>query len=350
MTGTSPFPTEYVDREDPEYWKVPWYQFIFMPGKDGSNWQDFIDRAEDLNSALEVKSLLESVPHVSAEGRELTAEFLKDVVSEIISQNDAEWVAGCDGIFIIHHPGKQRKLVSAMSTLLLSPRNGGRTKMLSVNHAGRLYSFDIHLQPNDYVAQDGLIFGLINAADPAAVRLVEKDRGGIFGLTSLYGGKQTMENFAFYSLCADLSHHLEIPAKNMDGKYEPLGESTYPDFEMSIEGREWAVEVARIESGMTYYVPVGKRLDQKKLNEASQRYITAERVSEALRDEISQKTRLRAKCPRYSRHCLLLVDVVNSVGDKGSSVWDGCDLSAFDVVALVRMDGSVDYIEGDRAF
>lgn len=349
MTGYSPFPTEYVDRTDANYQKVPWYQFVFVPRKDGSSFQDFIDTVEDLNSALEIKSLSESVPHISAEGRELTVEFLKDEVSQIISQNDAEWVDGCDGLLIIHHPSKHGKLVSVMSSLLVSPRSGGRRKMLSVHHADRVYSFEIDLQPNDRVAQDGLIFGLINPVDPAVVRLVERDRGGIFRLKSVYGTKQTMEYFAFYSFCLDLSYRLGISTGDIDGQYESLGESTYPDFEMSIDGQEWAVEVARVESHMTSYVEVGRRLDQRGLNRAFGNYITDVRVGEALSEEVGQKARIRAECSRYSRHCLLLVDVVDAVGAKGSPVWNGCNLSTFDVVAVVKVDGSVDYIKGDFA-
>ena len=346
MDTSSVFPTEYVDRGDPNYWRVPWYQFVFNPDEEGSSLQDFIDSAEDLNAALEIKSLSDSVPHISAEGRELTVEFIRDEVSQIISRNNAEWVDGCDGLLIIHHPSKHGELVSAISGLLVSPLSGGRRKMLSVDHARKSYSFEIDLHPNDHVAQDGLFFGLVNSADPAVVRLAERDRGGIFRLTSLYGDKQKMEYFAFYSLCLDLIYHLEISAKDIRGKYEPLGGSTYPDFEMSMCGKEWAVEVARVESGLTYYVPVGRRLDQRGLNKAFRNYITEARVGEALTHEVSEKAQILSKCSRYSRHCLLLVDVVDAVGAKSSSVWDGCDLSPFDVVAVVKMDGSVDYIQG----
>ena len=43
------------------------------------------------------------------------------------------------------------------------------------------------------------------------------------------------------------------------------------------------------------------------------------------------------------------VDLGDAVGAKGSSAWNGCDLSTFDVVAVVKMDGSVDYIQGEFA-
>ena len=347
MTGSSAFPTEYVDRTQAAYQTVPWYHFVLKPQEDGSILQDFVDRAEDLQSALEVKSISDSVPHFSAEGRELTVEILKDEVSRIISESDAEWVDGCDGLLIIHHPSKQGKLISTMSNLLMSPRSAERRKMLSVHHADRVYSFEINLQPNDRLPQDDLILGLINPEDPAVVRLVERDRRGILRFMNLYANKLIMEQFAFYSLRLNLSFHLGISTGDLDGPYEPLGESTYPDFEMHLDGREWAVEVARVESGMTSYVQVDRRLDERGLNSAFGNYITDVRVGEVLKDEVSQKARSRAQCPRYSHHCLLLVDVVNAVGTKGSSAWNGCDLSTFDLVAVVKMDGSIDYIKED---
>ena len=349
VTFSSAFPTQYVDRSDADYWKVPWHKFILIPRKDGSSPQDYIRTLADLQSALEIKSLVDSVPHHSADGRELTAEFFRDEASSIISNTDVEWLSGCTGLFVIYHPNKEGKLVEAMASLLRSPRNAGRNKILSVQHEDRSYSFEIELHPNDHMATDGLILGLINRSDPAAVRLAEKDRGGDLTITNLYANKEAMERFAFHSISLDLSCDLGIPPEEINGKYEPLGDSTYPDFEMSFGGQEWAVEVARVESGMTSYVQVDRRLDQRGLNRAFGNYITDARVGETLRNEVNEKAQIRSKCPRYSRHCLLLVDVVDAVGAKGSSDWDECDLSAFDVVGVIRMDCSVDYIKGQFA-
>ena len=178
------------------------------------------------------------------------------------------------------------------------------------------------------------------------MRLVERDRKGILRFSDLYASKEIMERFAFESLLRNISHNLEIPPEYMDGEYEPLGKSTYPDFEMSVEGQEWAIEVARIESGMTSYVEVERGLDRRGLNRAFANHITDARVEDTLREEIHQKAKSRTGCPAYSRHCLLLVDIVDGVGPKDSPVWDGCDLSLFDVVAVVKLDGSVNYIKG----
>ena len=350
MNLSSAFPTKYVDRTDANYQEVPWYHVVLIPGKDGNRPQDFIRSNEDLQSALGIKSIRDSVPHYFGEGRELTIELLKEIVTGIISQNDPDWIAGCDGLFIIHHPCKEAKLISAMANLLASPRTDGHKKLLSVQHGSRPSSLEIDLYSNDRMAEDGLILGLINPADPAVVRLVERHRGEVLKLTNRHAGKESMEWFAFHSLRRNVGHNLEIPPEDIPGEYEPLGKSTYPDFEMSLEGQEWAVEVARVQSGMISYVEVDRRLDQRGLNLAFGNHITDARVEETLCEELSQKTQSRAECPEYARHCLLLLDIVEAIRPKGSQTWGGCDLSAFDVVAVVRMDGSIEYIKGQFPF
>ena len=346
MNLSSIFPTNYVDRADARYRSVPWYHFVLIPGKEGSKVEDFLRSAKDLQSALEIKYLDDSVPHRSAEGQELNIDFLKEEFARIISLNDPEWVSGCDGLLIIHHPIKEEKLTSVMAHLPASPRNSGRNKLISVQHGGLSYSFEVELHSNDQMAQDSLIYGLTNPLDPAVVRLVERDRQEVIMFTAMYAEKEIIEWFALASLGSNVAHSHEIPYESIVVSYEPLGQSTYPDFEMSVEGQEWAVEVARVQSGMVSHVEVGTRLDKRGLNRAFGNHITDARVGGTLNEEIKQKAKRRAECPAYSRHCLLLVDIVEAIEPKGSHTWGWCDLSAFDAVAVVRMDGSVEYIKG----
>ncbi len=347
MSSSSPFPIKYVDRKDADYWKVPWHQIILIPKKDGNSLKDFNRRLTDLQSALEIQSLKDSIPHHSADGRKLTVELLKEDAASMISTADTEWLAGCIGFLIIHRPSKGSQLTKAMANLLESPRSAGGKKLLSVQHEGRPYSFEVELHPNNHMAGDAVILGFINPSDPAVVQLANQK--GTLTFTDLYADKESMEWFAFHSIGQDLSRRFGIPPEEIKVKYEPLGDSTYPDFEMSLTGQGWAIEVARIESGMTYYVKVDKPMDQRGLNRALSNHITEARVEEVVHKEVNQKAQIRSKCPSYSRHCLLLVDIVDAVEAKNSPVWEGCDLSSFDVVAVVRMDGSVDYIKGQFA-
>lgn len=338
---TSSFPTKYVKKGDPEYQKLPWFQFVLVPGKEGSTVGDYRRASNTLRSALESKELSKSVPHTSANGRELTLDFLKEEPSHIISQNDLGWVRGCDSLLVRFHPIKREKLTSILSHLPLST---DYRKLLSVRHEKETFAFKVDLFEDEYMSQDSIVIGLVNPMDPAVQRLVEQDRMDGLRFSPHYSSKEDMEHFALRSLCLDLCSRLGIPSEDLKYRYEPLGNS-FPDFELLIEGQEWAVEVARVESGMVSYVKVKRELDARGRNKAFRNFITDEKVSEALREEVSDKAEKRADCPEYSRCCLLLVDIVDSIGGAESTAWDGCDLSAFDAVVTVRLDGTVSYVK-----
>ena len=342
---TSSFPTMYVDKENPEYQRLRRYQFILKPGKQGSTFDDYCRSASILAAAWESMELSESVPHIPANGRGLTLEFLKEEAVQIISQTDLDWVRGCESLLICYHPAKREKVASILSNLLMTPRPNDYRRLLSVRYKEETLMFKVDLFVDEYMSQDSIVISLANQKDPAVVRLEEKDRKYGFELSPHYGSKEDMEHFALRALCLDLCSNGGISPEGLKYLYEPLGNS-FPDFELLVEGKEWAVEVARVESGMVSYVEVERDLDTSGRNNAFRNSITDNKVGEALRGEVSDKAEKRADCPIYSRCCLLLVDIVDSVGGKESTVWNGCDLSAFDAVVTVRLDGSVSYIKG----
>ena len=292
----SDFSLRYVDRTDPEYRKVPWYHFVLLPGEHGSPERDFIRTAKDLHSAVEDKILSDTVPHTDADGRELTLEFLKDQVAEIISCNDYEWVRGCDGILALHSPDKREKLVSILANLPLTHHDTGLQKLLSVRHNGQTFALKVGLFENRHVHQNSIVIGLTNPEEPAAVRLVENDGGGSIQFTTFNATKQAMEHFALHSLCVDLCSHLNIPLGAIEYQYEPLG-NKFPDFELIVDGQEWAVEVTRIESGMVSYVEVERDLDRRGIDRVLSNRVTDVNVGKALHDALSEKSKRRAKCP-----------------------------------------------------
>ena len=339
------FPIEYVDKDDPAYQKSPRFQTVLKPGKHGSSINDYIGKANDLAAAWESKILSESVPHIPAKGRKLSLEFLREEVSHIISQTGVEWVRGCEGILIRHHPAKRDELKSILSNLLSTHRLVDYPKLLSVRHEGEIFVFGIALQEDKYMPEDSVVTMLVNQNDPAAVWQVEPDRTDGIRFSHLYDSKEVMERFAVDSLRFDLSSRHGIPLADLKCRYEPLGKNSFPDFELIIDGDEWAVEVARVEDGMIAYVEVGRELDAKGWKLALQNRITGERVGNALQQEIEDKSAKRKDCRTYTRFCLLLVDVVDAIGRADSTMWSNCDLSSFDSVITVRFDGSVSHVK-----
>ena len=340
----SSFPVRYVDKDAPELQGLPRHQIVFVPGQQGSTYNDLRRTADELEAAWEAKNISDTVPEMRANGRELTLEFLKDVVAARISKNDLDWVRGCDSIQIRHHPIKREKWTSVLSSLLMPPQFNDQRKLLSVRHKEDTFVFKVDLLENEYMTQESFVVNLFNEMDPPAIRLVEKGRTDGFRFSHLYGSKEAMEHFALYSLCLDLCSHLGVALEDFKYQHEPLGKC-FPDFELIVEEQKWAVEVARVESGMVSYVRVEKPLDERGRNKALQNYKSEDRLGETLRREVNDKAERRAKCSTYSRFCLLLVDIVDSIGDAESAIWNSCDLSAFDAVVTVRLDGSVSYIK-----
>ena len=345
----SAFPNRYVDKGDPDYDR--WFQrvFILRPPMQGATARDFVQFAQELKSAVENKDLSEndSIPRSSFGRQGLTLQSLRDEVSDIISQNPIEWVRGCVGISIMHHPEKRRKLVSVLSKLPESAHSG--QKLLSFRHADDVFAFNVKLHENNFVPSDGLYLWLDNPSDPAAEHLVANDGGDTLTVRDIYEGKRKMEYFATMSLCEDLLSNTNLTYGDLKCEYEPLGDSTFPDFELVVRGQEWAVEVTRVESDMVGYLRVSQPLEKETFDRAARYQVTDSGIVAALTKASEDKTKRRNDCSRYSRACLLLVDIVDSIDPESSAIWGGIDLGAFDVVGLVKLDGRVFFIKGAHA-
>ena len=340
------FPIEYVDKDDPAYQKLPRFQSVLKPGKQGNGINDFNRTANDLAAAWESKMLFENAPHFAANGRKLSLELLRDNASHMISEVGVVWARGCDGIVIRHHPVKRDELESILSGLLSAHRFSSYPRLLSVRHEEETFGFGIALKDDEHMPEDSIVTMLVNQTEPAAAWLVERDRADEIRFSQAYESKEAMERFAVDSLRVDLSSRRGIPLADLKCRYEPLGQHSFPDFELIVNGDDWGVEVARVEAEMVAYVEVDRELDAKGRKLALQNRITEERVGEALQNEIKDKTAKRKCCREYSRYCLLLMDVVDAIGGADSTIWNGCGLSAFDAIATVRLDGYVSYIKG----
>ncbi len=261
------FPNRPVEKGDPEYERWFRHVFVLKPPLQDVTARDLVQFAEELKSAVEIKGLSEtdSIPHSSFGGQGLTIQSLKDQVADIVARNPIEWIRGCDGVSITHHPEKREKLVSVLAKLPESARRG--QKLLSVRHADDVFAFNVQLHESNSISTDGLYIWLDNPSDPVAEHLVANDGGGALTIRDVYETKQKMEHFAMMSLCDDLLSTTSLTLSDVQCRYEPLGDDTFPDFELVVRGREWAVEVTRIEMGMVGYLRVSQPLEKESLTE-----------------------------------------------------------------------------------
>ena len=347
---TSAFPNRYIDKTDPQYQRRVRHVVVLQPPSEGAAVQDFVRYAQDLESGIEAKTLSDSdlIPRSSYDGQKLTLQSLKDEVVNIIAKNPKEWIRGCVGIAIMYHPDMREKFVAILSALPISAQDPNQ-KLLSVSHGDDLFAVNVQLHENRSIPVDGSVMWLHNPSEPAAEHIVPSDQGEALNFTDIYATKQKMEYFAMMSLRKFLIANGNISPGDPAPRYEPLG-NVFPDFELIVRSQEWAVEVTRIERGMVSYLRVSEPLEKETLDKVGQNEVTESGIIKALTDALADKTEIRDKCSRYARACLLLVDVVDSIDAKSSAIWNGIDMSAFDAVALVKMDGSLSFIKGPHAF
>ncbi len=345
-----PFPERHVGETDSVYRRLPHHVFVMKPSPQGTDMKEFRGLVEDFKHGIVAKSLLENetIPHHSLGGQELSLQSLKEMVTNILIASSIEWIRGCVGVCIMYHPEQRGKLISLLSRLVDSGGPPGE-KLLGVSHGNEAFAFKVKRHEARLMPTDSMFIWLENPSDPVAEIIVPSDRRGPLTLTTIYESKQKVENFAMVSLCTHLVAEGDTTPDELSFRYEPLG-NAFPDFELLVRDQEWAVEITRIETGMVSYLRVSEPMEKHSFDKAAQRQVTESGIIEALTKAIDDKTRIREECSRYSRACLLLVDVVDYVDEVSPDVWSGLDLSAFNVVALVKLDGRVNFIKGTHAF
>ena len=343
---TTAFPYRLVADDEATRLDVHWHQLVFKSlAKHGAH-RDMARAMKDVQSAIEAASLSKSIPHHSGNGQQLTLEFLKGEVVSIISDSDLDWIRGCDGVSVIHPPSKREKLLSIIHNLPFLWDIYHPTKAFTVAYGDECFVFKVRLHENSFLPTDSLVLALDNPKDPAAERLVQQNKTG-FGIASqTFNTKEHVEHFAIDSVCQDLTLHNGTTSTDISRRYEPLGHNTFPDFELAIRGQLWGVEVTRIEEDMVSYIDVTKGIDRRRVRKATQYHISGDRILKALANAIDDKNEKRKQCNSYSRYCLLLVDTLDCVPGKDFVVSEDLDLSVFDAIVLVKLDGSVLYIKG----
>ena len=343
---SSAFPYRHIDKDAPQYQMRSRHVFVLQPPAEGAAAHEFVRFAQDLKSGLEAKSLSDSklIPRSIFGGQELTLQSLKDEVTDITTNNPIEWIRGCVGIAVMYHPKRREKLISLFSKLPESAQAPGH-KLLSISHGGSVFVFKARLHENRFIPVAGLYIWLDNPSDPAAEHVNPNGPSEVLTLTDVYKSKQAMEYFAMMSLIRALVASTETRTSDLKWRYEPLG-NVFPDFEIIVSEQEWAVEVTRIESDMVAYLRVTEPLERDSFSKFAQKQVSDRGIKAALTKALEDKSKRRTECLHYSRACLLLVDVVDAIDAEESSVWNGIDFSAFDAIALIKLDGRVSYVKG----
>ena len=218
-------------------------------------------------------------------------------------------------------------------------------KLLSVPCEGCTYVFKVEVNENKNIPPNETIIHPINPSDPVVEYLKPREPDA---LTPFFGNIAS-EFFALDALRMDLFGNSEVSSDDWSYRHEPLGPSTFPDFALHVNGKIWGVEVTRVETALTSYVVVGGERESRHVSNAAGNDLTEGKIRKAVRKALTVKSDKRAQSSHYSRYCLLLVDVAGVIGDRGARIWESLDLSSFEAIVTITLDGRVSYIKGRPA-
>ena len=121
--------------------------------------------------------------------------------------------------------------------------------------------------------------------------------------------------------------------------HEPNGDTTFPDFEATISGQEWSIEITRLLKGIAdgRVIKVGNPQQTTMTVHASKSPpIIEQTLHEAITCAITEKSAKAAECRPGTKYCLALVNVADLNFAKEEYDWTKQDLSKFDSVLLLR--------------
>ena len=120
---------------------------------------------------------------------------------------------------------------------------------------------------------------------------------------------------------------------------EPNGLMTFPDYKVNLDGQDWVVEVTRVLGKITRsrVIIMPERNEHSSIaRSANQPGIGSKDVDDAIRQAIDDKSQRRVLVASGEMYCLLLVDVMERIDPKDTTLWVKYDLEAFDSVILIH--------------
>ena len=276
----------------------------------------------------------------SAGNGKLALPNVKAAIKQIIDSNEAEFLDGVRKVYVVHPPSLQEKAIHAMNSLPAADMYGS-TKLISVRREKQTLVFPIetfcmklHRSPFE---STGWMTILFNPERPVVQIPVPADRPAAF-LAPLYGFGNT-EDIERRAMDA-ISLRLNAGTTSLTGRiHEPNGDTTFPDFEATIRGQEWSIEVTRLLKGVANerVIEVGNRQQTAMTVRASKSLpITQQALHEAITSAITEKSEKAVRCRPGTKYCLAMVNVVDLSIGEGEYDWTRQDLSKFDAVLLLR--------------
>ena len=288
------------------------------------------------------------------DGQRATAALLKEAIANILYAETVEYIKGATAVYIIHPPPLAHPVGHILRSLPLSPRpRQNPPRLISVRanrctHVFPVISHQIDLPPYSDTEPAWLVVHLHNPDMPAmAVRVPESGPWDFDDISLAFTGTTEVEFFAMETI----ERYAQSKGLRVVHVHEPNGPSTFPDFEATIDGKEWTVEVTRVMEGIPNHrmIQVDGRAPHRMVKTAAQAPpISRSDEKFALTRALQDKASKPLQRPSHQNYLLVLVNACHLGIGPGFDAWAGQDLSAFDAVALVEpgLNPRLNFVKG----
>ena len=352
MINPPPFiPIKSVRRGTPEYEAIELRAAFFIGAKQTTQWER--SRAVDEYYAHLMSDMMASAasqfseqaadPGIkgSTDSGPLTLPNVRAAIKQIITAVDEVYLNGVTTIYVVHHPSMQMNATQMMSTLTAAGTSG-HIKLISVEHAGtttvlpvETYPMQFHGAPFDSTGWMVIMFN----PDRPVVQIFVPAEEQAANFVPLYGLEDTttVEQSAIKVICTRLTENM-VSVNGLT--YEPNGATSFPDFEATIAGEEWSIEVTRVLEGITdeRVIRIGNPMQTHMTISASQASpIRQTELDDAVAYSIMRKSAKSMECKPGNKFCLVLINVADLNIGRDQYDWGQHDLSSFDAVVLLQI-------------
>ena len=351
MVNHPPFmPFKLVEKGTPEHEATELHCAFFLHSENQSTWHrhsaagEYYEHlmSEILTGNTSQLRHLSADPEIpgSASNGKLALPNVKAAIKQIINSVEEEFLDGVTNVYVIHPPSLQENAIRTMSSLPAAGLDSS-TKLISVRRVGKplvfpieTFSMKLHRAPFE---STGWMTILFNPDRPVVKIPVPVSQPTAF-LAPLYGFGNTedIERRAMDAIASQLDTGAISVTRSI---HEPNGDTTFPDFEVTIRGQDWSIEVSRLLKGVAdgRVIKVGNpRQTAMTINASKTPPIIEQTLHEAITCAITEKSAKAAECRPGTKYCLALVNVVDLNIAKEEYDWTKQDLSKFDFVLLLR--------------
>ena len=174
--------------------------------------------------------------------------------------------------------------------------------------------------------------------DPALTHWVDPDRPPFVSSTTALESTDNVERRAVAAIRDEAEKNGLTIEREAN---EPNGHSEFPDFQLAISGQDWTVEVTRVLGNIVdkRIVTIGVKDTEAHVSRAAKApALSREDIYKAVEKALSNKAAMVPKLAPNTRYCVVLVDTMEQLEPSDDNYWSAFDLSAFDAVAVARIE------------